>query len=159
MSTAPMTQAIALLRGRIGHSYGRAGSDWCNQLPGLVADLMSLWTDQPQTLLHGDLQGSNILQSPHDGWAVIDPLGMIGETALEALTVLRDRWATLPTSPSPKAALLRRLHAFADAACTPTPRVIAWTHARSVRAVLAGITDDHDMHAWVASQLEPGRVH
>lgn len=289
MSTEPMTQAIAVLRTRVGASYGQAGRDWCNELPVLIADLVSRWgltltgeparagyggiavpvirVDHGQAILKvtfsldvrdlenevlcawggrhaaqllerddrrharllerlgplslsdsgdpvtamsiagqlaahlavrppptcgawptshrrlparsttphqgtsarsppemserlrppivswdqinprpfsmGDLQGSNILQSPTNGWAVIDPLGMVGEIALEALTVLRDRWTALPVSASPRAALLRQ-----------PSRVIAWTHARSVRAVLAGVKDDNGMHAWVASQLD-----
>lgn len=74
---------------------------------------------QPDTLLHGDLQGSNAPRSPDGGWAVIDPLGLVGEPALEALTSLRDRWSDLPLRPSPRVELFRRLHAFADAAGAP----------------------------------------
>lgn len=43
MSTEPMTQAIAVLRTRVGASYGQAGRDWCNELPVLIADLVSRW--------------------------------------------------------------------------------------------------------------------
>lgn len=80
---------------------------------------------------------------------------MVGEVALEALTALRDRWTALPKTAAPRIALLSQLSAFADAAGTPRRRVIAWTHARAVRTVIAG--DDHDagLHAWVARQLHP----
>ncbi|MCW3157393.1 aminoglycoside phosphotransferase family protein [Micropruina sonneratiae] len=110
-------------------------------------------TDQPETLLHGDLQGSNVLRDAEGGWVVIDPLGMVGEPALEALTMLRDRWSQLPSSASPRRQLLRRLHAFADAAAAPRERVVAWTHARCVRAVVDGVADDRGLHAWTARQL------
>lgn len=62
-----------------------------------------------QLLLHGDLQGRNILRSAHDGWAAIDPLGLVGETAIEAQTALRDRWVSLPQEASPPRDLLRQL--------------------------------------------------
>lgn len=109
--------------------------------------------DQPESLLHGDLQGSNVLRDAGGGWVVIDPLGMVGEPALEALTMLRDRWSQLPSSASPRRQLLRRLDAFADAAGAPRERVVAWTHARCVRAVVDGVADDRGLHAWTARQL------
>lgn len=120
-----------------------------------TATYRELGRDQPALLLHGDLQGSNILWRPGDGWAVIDPLGMVGEVALEALTPLRDRWAFLPTSASPRNALLSQLYAFADAAQASRDRVVAWTRARAVRAVIAEVNDDQGLHDWVATQLRP----
>lgn len=118
-----------------------------------AATYLQLGRDQPETLLHGDLQGSNVLRNSDGVWTAIDPLGLVGEPALEALTMLRDQWQQIPSSSDPTAELLRRLTAFADAAHTPRDRVIAWTHARSVRAVMAGINDDHGLHAWTANQL------
>lgn len=120
-----------------------------------AATYLDLGADQPDTLLHGDLQGSNILRSARGGWAVIDPLGMVGEVALEALTMLRDRWTDLSAAQAGPSMLDRQLAAFAEAAGTPRSRVIAWTHARAVRAVLEGINDDNAMHEWVASHLDP----
>jgi hypothetical protein len=79
---------------------------------------------------------------------------MVGETAIEALTMLRDRWMSLPAAASPRSALLRQLYAFAETAGSPRSRVTAWTHARAVRAVLAGVDDDAGMHSWVAGQLD-----
>lgn len=118
-----------------------------------AATYLQLGRDQPETLLHGDLQGSNVLRNSDGIWTAIDPLGLVGEPALEALTMLRDQWQQIPMGPNPNAELLRRLAAFADAANTSRDRVIAWTHARSVRAVMAGISDDHGLHARTANQL------
>lgn len=113
----------------------------------------TLGAEQPNTLLHGDLHGGNVLQSDRDEWAVIDPLGEVGEVALEALSPLRDRWTDLPARPRAQHALLDRLHAFADGAGTSSERVIAWTHARCVRAAVGGSEDDNGMHAWIARTL------
>lgn len=114
-----------------------------------VATYRELGADQPDTLLHGDFHGSNVLRSP-DGWAVIDPLGMVGEVALEALTMLRDRGTELPAAGP--AMLHRQLYAFADGAGAPRSRVVAWTHARAVRSVISGLNDD-GLHEWIATQL------
>lgn len=112
-----------------------------------------LGAEQPNTLLHGDLHGRNVLRSEREEWAVIDPLGEVGESALEALSPLRDRWQALPAHPSPRRALHDQLHAFADGAETSRDRVIAWTHARCVRAAVGGPGDDNGMHAWVCRVL------
>lgn len=120
-----------------------------------VSTFRGLGACQPVTLLHGDLQGSNVLASPDGDWAVIDPLGLVGEPALEALTMLRDRWADLPGHTSPRRELLDRLHAFADAALVNRAVVVAWTQARSVGAVVDGVNDDQGLHAWVVQQLRP----
>lgn len=118
-----------------------------------AATIRELAADQPDALLHGDLQGSNMLRDGQGEWAVIDPLGLVGEPAIEALTMLRDNWADLPTHRHPGRELRRRLEAFADAARTPRRRVIAWTHARCVRALVDGVKDDQGLHAWVALEL------
>ena len=54
-----------------------------------VATFRDLGARQPDTLLHGDLQGSNVLRSLDGDWVVIGPLGLVGDPALEALTMLR----------------------------------------------------------------------
>jgi streptomycin 6-kinase len=118
-----------------------------------AATFRELGAEQPDTVLHGDLQGLNVLRHPGGGWAVIDPLGLVGEVALEALTMLRDRWEELPAVGPTQ--LLSQLRAFADGAGAPHSRVIAWTHARAVRAVLAGVDDDAGLHEWIASELDP----
>lgn len=139
----------------VGASADRYGPLIESDVQAAAATFQDSGADQPDTVLHGDLQGSNVLRSSQGEWLVIDPLGMVGEPALEALTMLRDRWAELPSLPFSRSELSRRLDAFADAAQTSRSRVIAWTQARSVRAVVAGVDDDQGLHAWIVEQLRP----
>lgn len=74
-----------------------------------AATYRELGSDQPETLLHGDPPGQQHPAIPHQWLGGDRPLGTVGEIfALEALTVLRDRWTALPVSASPRAALLRQ---------------------------------------------------
>lgn len=136
-------------------SRDRYGPLVASDVQAAIATFRDLGADQPETLLHGDLQGNNVLRSPGGEWVVIDPLGLVGEPALEALTMLRDRWAELPGQDAPRQELFSRLHAFADAAQVERSVVVAWTQARSARAVVDSVGDDQGLHAWVVQQLRP----
>jgi streptomycin 6-kinase len=48
-----------------------------------------LQTSEPDVLLHGDLHHDNILQNGED-WLVIDPKGVIGESAYEVAAFIRN---------------------------------------------------------------------
>lgn len=118
-----------------------------------VATCRELGPDQPDTLLHGDLHGRNILSATRADWLVIDPLGMTGEVALECLTPIRDHWTRLQQGTSPAKTLLHQIHVFADAAEIIPERAVAWVQMRATRAALRGIKDDHGLHLWVAETL------
>ena len=116
-----------------------------------------LGSDQPDTLLHGDLHGRNILASDRAPWLAIDPQGLVGEVAFECLTPIRDRWTQLRQSASSTQQLRRQVQVFAEAAGADLDRTLAWTQARALLAALriarSGQNDDQGLHQWVAEAL------
>ncbi len=151
MAAAALKIAATLEADGVGTSD--RGSMCRGDIQEAVATYRDLGPEQSDSLLHGDLHGRNVLR--RDGcWAAIDPLGEVGEVALEALSALRDHCASLPAEPRPRAALLDRLQAFADGSGAAPERVLAWTRARCVRAALGRPEDDQDgLHAWVVRTL------
>lgn len=71
----------------VGASADRYGPLIESDVQAAAATFQDSGADQPDTVLHGDLQGSNVLRSSQGEWLVIDPLSMVGEPALEALTI------------------------------------------------------------------------
>ena len=118
-----------------------------------IATCRELGPDQPDTVLHGDLHGRNVMASDREPWLVIDPLGLVGEAGLECLTSLRDRADQLRASDAPARGLDRQIQAFGEAAETDHSRVRAWVQARSALSVARGIRDDHGLHLWLAETL------
>ena len=148
-------------------------ADWVEELPRLareigyaglprvvaaaVATCQDLGPDQPDSLLHGDLHGRNVLAGDRATWLAIDPQGLSGEVAFECLTPIRDRWTRLHQSASPVHRLRRQVQVFAEAAGADVDRTIAWTQARASLAALrigrSGQDDDQGLHQWVAEAL------
>ena len=115
-------------------------ADWVEELPRLareigyagpprvvaaaVATCQDLGPDQPDSLLHGDLHGRNVLASDRATWLAIDPQGLSGEVAFECLTPIRDRWTRLHQSASPVHRLRRQVQVFAEAAGADVDRTM-----------------------------------
>ncbi|MEQ7008003.1 aminoglycoside phosphotransferase family protein [Actinopolymorpha sp. B17G11] len=123
-----------------------------------IATCTELGPDQPNTMLHGDLNQTNVLRGTREDWLAIDPLGYVGEIAFECLTHLRDRWTELRDLPDPDRALRRRIQIFADAAEIDVERALRWTQTRAVQTILRtgpleGPMNDGGMHEWMATTL------
>ena len=123
-----------------------------------VSSCRELGSEQPHTVLHGDLHQNNVLRGTREEWLAIDPLGLIGDLASECLTHLRDRWVELQDEDQPERALRRRIDAFAEAAHIDRERAHRWTQLRAAVTVLRTPVDiaplnDGGLHAWVASAL------
>ncbi|MEV8372745.1 aminoglycoside phosphotransferase family protein [Kribbella sp. NPDC056861] len=88
---------------------------------------------QPNSLVHGDLNFSNVLKADREPWLAIDPKGWVGDPAYDAVNLLRDRWHTL-TEP-----LGDLLTAFAEAAELDRHQVIRWVQACAVKDTLWSI--------------------
>jgi streptomycin 6-kinase len=112
-----------------------------------VATVRDLGRDQPDTLLHGDLHYANVLRSEREPWLAIDPCGLVGDPAYDSVTLLRSRFEDLVAADDLKAALLRRLAVFADAAEVDRDRARRWAQARAVTAAHWGRR--HDDPAWL----------
>lgn len=112
-----------------------------------VTAFRDLGHDQPETLVHGDLHFGNVLQAEREPWLAIDPKGYVGDPAYDAITLLRSRFEDLLAAEDLKAALLRRLAIFADAAEIDRERVRRWAQARAVMDAHWG--REHGDPAWL----------
>lgn len=117
-----------------------------------IGTVRELGGDQPDTLVHGDLHFTNVLRSEREPWLAIDPKGYVGDPAYDSITLLRTRFEPLLTAPDPRAAILRRLAVFADAAEVDRDRARRWAQARAVTAAHWGLR--HGDPAWVIKATE-----
>ncbi|MFC7621192.1 aminoglycoside phosphotransferase family protein [Microlunatus sp. GCM10028923] len=106
------------------------------ELPARVFDaavetVRDLGRDRTATMLHGDLHEGNILHAER-GWVVIDPKGMSGTAAYDALTVCVYR---LPASEL-VAELRRRIMIFSEAAGVDPDLSRRCVQARAVTGLL-----------------------
>ncbi|MDX6264139.1 MAG: streptomycin 6-kinase, partial [Kribbellaceae bacterium] len=85
-----------------------------------------LAADQPNLLVHGDMNFSNVLKANREPWLVIDPKGWAGDPAYDAVNLLREHWHTMADLAK---TLTYQLAAFADAAELDRERVIRWVQA------------------------------
>jgi streptomycin 6-kinase len=109
------------------------------QVEAAIATFRDLGPDQPDTLVHGDLHGTNVLRSDRETWLAIDPKGQVGDLGHDAFVLLRTRFGD--------ASLLRRLANFTEAAETDPERTRRWAHARAVLAAVRG--QQHGDPAWL----------
>jgi streptomycin 6-kinase len=118
------------------HAFRSVG-EWGTALQGAIRrehdDLCA--SAAAPVLLHGDLHHFNILRSG-EGWAAIDPKGVIGEPAYEAGALLRNPLPALLDRPHPGRLLTRRIELLADALDLDAERLRAWGR---VQAMLAAV--------------------
>ncbi|MBN1954466.1 MAG: phosphotransferase [Anaerolineae bacterium] len=82
-----------------------------------------------QMLIHGDLHHGNILRSEREPWLALDPKGVVGEPAWDAVYFSR---SLLPKAGDPKRVLVRRLDQLAAELGLDRSRLVAWGLALSV---------------------------
>lgn len=99
-----------------------------------------LKTAEPNVLLHGDLHHDNILQNGSD-WVVIDPKGVIGESAYEVAAFIRNPMSELLTHNDAPNILLNRIARFAEALELPSQRILDWCFVQAVLAWVWSIED------------------
>lgn len=117
-----------------------------------LATLEELGPDQPDTFVHGDLHFANVLRATRERdtrapWLAIDPKGYVGDPAYDSLTLLRSHAHGLLAAADPRAALLRRLAVFADAAELDRERTHRWAQTRAVMSAHWGRA--HGEPAWL----------
>jgi streptomycin 6-kinase len=104
-----------------------------------VETCRELAADQPNLLVHGDMNLSNVLKGSREPWVVIDPKGWVGDPAYDAVNLLRDRWHTMAGQAELAETLSYQLSAFAEAAELDRERVLRWVQACAVKDALWSI--------------------
>lgn len=102
-----------------------------------------LKTAYPDILLHGDLHHDNILQNGND-WVVIDPKGVIGESAYEVAAFIRNPIPELLTYADAPNIILNRITRFAELLELPSQRILDWCFVQAVLSWVWAIEDSCD---------------
>lgn len=102
-----------------------------------------LKTSEPNVLLHGDLHHDNILQNG-DAWVVIDPKGVIGETAYEVAAFIRNPIPELLDVHNPVKIIQKRITVFANLLDIPAKRILDWCFVEAVLAWVWALEDSCD---------------
>lgn len=112
----------------------RLGAPLVDRVVGrAVESCRGLAAYQPDLLVHGDLNFSNVLRGSREPWLVIDPKGWVGDPAYDAVNLLRDRWHTMVDLVK---TLSYQLAVFAEAAELDRERVVRWVQACAVKDAL-----------------------
>ncbi|HEX3815115.1 MAG TPA: aminoglycoside phosphotransferase family protein [Mycobacteriales bacterium] len=121
-------------------------------LGAAIATFRDLGRKQPDTMVHGDLHFGNVVRGQREPWLVIDPKGLAGDLAVDALRVLVRGVESLREADDLGAELRRRLAIFADAAEIERERAIRWAQANAVMG--AHHNRQAGAPAWVIKLLE-----
>ena len=130
----------------LGHPLSQRAMD------AAVATIQDLGRKQPDTMVHGDLHFGNVVRAQREPWLVVDPKGLAGDLAFDALRVLAGGAASLLTADDLGAAVRRRLAIFADAAEIERERAIRWAQADAAMDALSGRKSGHA--AWRVQACE-----
>ena len=156
---------VATVAGRVSHRLAipappelprlhRQADDWEEQLrrdsaelahslprhvvEAAVATVRELGRVQPDTLVHGDLHARNILRAEREPWLAVDPKGYAGDPAYDCGTLLKSRALALLEAENLRAAALRTLDVFVDAAELDPRRARRWAQFHAVQAAFWG---------------------
>ncbi|WP_200863631.1 aminoglycoside phosphotransferase family protein [Holospora undulata] len=106
-----------------------------------------LQTSKLDVLLHGDLHRANILQNGDD-WLVIDPKGVIGESAYEVAAFIRDPMPELLNQADAPNIVLNRITRFAAPLELSERRIIDWCFVQAVLSWVWALEDGCDSRYW-----------
>jgi streptomycin 6-kinase len=84
-----------------------------------------------QFLLHGDLHHANILADQGNGWLVIDPKGVVGESAFETAAAIRNPAEFYPFQLD-AGFMSRRVAIFAERLAVERERILGWFIGQTV---------------------------
>lgn len=107
-----------------------------------------LKTSGKDILLHGDLHHDNILKNG-DHWIVIDPKGVIGESAYEATVFIRNPIPDLCAHKDLLPIILRRIGCFAKIHDVSEHRILKWCFVQSILAWIWALEDGCDTEYWL----------
>jgi streptomycin 6-kinase len=117
-----------------------------------MATVQDLARKQPDTMVHGDLHFGNVVRAQREPWLVIDPKGLAGDLAFDAIRVLARGADSLLAAADLGAEVRRRLAIFADAAEVERERVIRWAQADAAMGALRSRKRGDE--AWLTNAYE-----
>ena len=97
-------------------------------------------TSPRETVLHGDLHHSNILDTG-DGWLAIDPKGLWGDPCFEIGAFIRNPWPKILDEAELKQLLFTRMQFFSDELGFDMERVWGWAYSQAILASIWGIRE------------------
>jgi streptomycin 6-kinase len=106
-----------------------------------------LKTAEADVLLHGDLHHDNILQNG-ENWLVIDPKGVIGESAYEVAAFIRNPMPELLTHADAPTIIHNRITRFAELLELPSQRILNWCFVQAVLLWVWALEDGCDIGYW-----------
>ena len=130
--------ADGFTRQRARGAHRRLPSRLLDRGEGIFRDLAA--SQGKPFLLHGDLHHDNILRDERHGWLVIDPKGVVGETAYETAASIRNPMDFYPFQADP-GFMARRVAIFAERLSLDRQRILGWYVGQSVLSVCWLIED------------------
>ncbi|KEI34590.1 streptomycin 6-kinase [Francisella sp. W12-1067] len=106
-----------------------------------------LQTSEADVLLHGDLHHDNILQNG-ENWLVIDPKGVIGESAYEVAAFIRNPIPELLNHIDAPHIIHNRVSRFATILELPSQRILDWCFVQALLAWVWALEDGCDTGYW-----------
>ncbi|MGW5364980.1 aminoglycoside phosphotransferase family protein [Actinopolymorpha pittospori] len=97
-----------------------------------IDTIRELGREQPDTLVHGDLHYKNVGRGTREPWLAIDPKGVAGDPANDAISVVIGGFQRQLPTDDLCAKLPRRLAIFAEAAELDRDRVVRWAQAHAL---------------------------
>jgi len=93
-------------------------------------------------LLHGDLHHDNILAN-NNGWLIIDPKGVIGESAYEIAAFIRNPIPELLSLPNAKAIITHRIKTFSQLLKLDEQHILQWCFVQAVLCQIWALEDNN----------------
>ena len=106
-----------------------------------------LQTSEADVLLHGDLHHDNILQNG-ENWLVIDPKGVIGESAYEVAAFIRNPMPELLNHADSPNIIHKRITRFSELLELPSQRILDWCFVQALLAWVWALEDGCDTGYW-----------
>lgn len=106
-----------------------------------------LKTSGPHVLLHGDLHHDNIVQNG-ENWLVIDPKGVIGESAYEVAAFVRNPIPELLGHSDARNIIHHRILCLSEFLQLPTQRIHDWCVVQAVLTWIWAIEDGCDTRSF-----------
>ncbi|MEU0108295.1 aminoglycoside phosphotransferase family protein [Streptomyces sp. NPDC006251] len=103
-----------------------------------AATVRELAYDQPDILIHGDLNPRNILPAEREPWLAVDPKGWAGDPAYDCGTLIKSRSVVLAEQGNLRTSIRRTLDVCTEAAELDRDRARRWAQLNAVQAAFWG---------------------